>query len=45
MKEWLILELLKMIRVLLVFSCPVDFNLLFFDQGQQVGMLNPTKND
>ena len=43
-KKWLILGLREMIRVPHVVSCPIDLNFLC-DQGQEGGVLNPTKND
>ena len=43
-KEWLILELHGVIRLLYLVTCPVDFNLIS-DGGQQGGVLKPTKND
>ena len=42
--ERLILQLCGMIRVLPVFSCPTNFNLVC-DQDRQSGVLNPTQND
>ena len=43
-KEWLILELHEVIRVLHVVACMMDFNLLC-DQGKQEGVLKLMKND
>ena len=43
-KEWLILELHGVIRLLYLVACPVDFNLIS-DGGQQSGVLKPTKNE
>ena len=37
-REWLILELHKMIRVVYVVACPMDFN-LFCDLGKRLGVL------
>ena len=37
-KEWVILKLHEMIRVLHVVAWPMDYNLLY-DQGQQLGVL------
>ena len=43
-KEWLILELHEVIRVLHVVACMMDFNLLCY-QGKQEGVLKLMKND
>ena len=43
-KEWLILELHEIIRVLHVVACPIDFSLLC-DGVRQERVLKPTKND